>query len=275
LLVALATSQTPAQIPADERALSHSLAEVGISARLEIWSSSKADWSEFDAVVVRSCWDYHLRLDHFRRWLDRLQRQNIRVLNSPDLIRWNIDKRYLLELQDLGVSIPDTIWLEDGEHIDIGATCRSRSWPSAIVKPLVSASAYGLRRRSDGIVEGPGIMQEFLPEIESAGEWSLVYFEGKFSHAVRKRAASGDFRVQSDFGGTAELAAPRPCLRDIADKAITVLPSRPVFARVDMVERGASALLMELETIEPELFIALDPAASSRLARAIRDAVLK
>lgn len=271
--VALATSQNPAQIPADERALIVSLADLGITACAEIWWSSETDWLQFDAVIVRSCWDYHLRVDEFRRWLQRLERQGTRVWNSPDLIRSNIDKRYLQELHNLGVPIPDTLWLAGGESIDIGFACRSRTWPAAIVKPLISASAYGLQLRREGMVEGPVIVQEFLPEIEAAGEWSLVYFDGKFSHAIRKRAASGDFRVQSDFGGTAKLEAPPACLRNIADKAIALLPSGALFARVDLVEQGGSAVLMELELIEPELFIALDPAACQRLARAIREAL--
>jgi glutathione synthase/RimK-type ligase-like ATP-grasp enzyme len=141
------------------------------------------------------------------------------------------------------------------------------------VKPLISASAYGTERRSDGIAHGPLMIQEYLPEIETDGEWSLMYFHGVFSHAVRKRARSGDFRVQSDFGGTTEIATPPRKFLKIAHEALELLPSRPVFARVDMVERGSSPLLMELELIEPELFLTLADHAAHGLALAIEAAI--
>lgn len=219
---------------------------------------------------MRSCWDYHLRVDEFRQWLDRLQQNNITLLNSPDLIRWNIDKRYLRELANRGIPIPDTVWLAAGEQIDLADACRVRSWPNAIAKPLIGASAQGLQRNRHGLIEGPLVVQEYLPEIESAGEWSLMYFAGEFSHAVRKRAAPGDFRVQSDFGGAAELAAPPAQLMNIAAAALALTPGQPLFARVDLVERHSSALLMELELIEPELFLSIAPGASRRLAVAIQ-----
>jgi glutathione synthase/RimK-type ligase-like ATP-grasp enzyme len=243
---------------------------LNIHASAQIWSSPEADWSQYDAVIVRSCWDYHLRVDEFREWIDHLQRQGIRVFNSPGLIRWNIDKRYLRELP---VSIPHSIWLASDEDIELSDVCRTNSWPAAVVKPLISASAYKTQRSGAGAVCGPALIQEYLPEIESAGEWSLMYFAGTFSHAVRKRAAAGDFRVQAEFGGTAELASPPRNLLLAAERAMETLASQPLFARVDLVERGASALLMELELIEPELFLHLSPGASERLALAVRDAL--
>lgn len=241
-----------------------------IPARADIWWSRDTDWSQYDAVIVRSCWDYHLRVDEFRQWIESLERKNIRIFNPPVLIRWNIDKRYLRELS---VSIPYTVWLDSHEEVELSDLCRANSWPAAVVKPLISASAYKTHRSNAGTIRGPAMIQEYLPEIESAGEWSLMYFAGEFSHAVRKRAATGDFRVQAEFGGTAELARPANILLEAAQRVLGMLESQPLFARVDLVERGETPVLMELELIEPELFIHLAPGASRRLALAIRDAI--
>ncbi len=268
-MLAIATSLNLEQLPPDEPALLAAFAELGIPARAEIWSSPETDWSQFTAVVVRSCWDYHLRVDEFRRWIGHLLGLRVRVINPVDLIRWNIDKRYLQELSNKGVAIPGTIWLAPGERANLADVCRARGWKRTVVKPLISASAYGAERKSEGIIEGPRMIQEYLPAIESEGEWSLVYFRGEFSHAVKKRAVAGDFRVQSDFGGTTELSTPPETVLDAAGQAIASLPQVPVLARVDLVEAGASVLLMELELIDPELFLTLAPGASHRLAVAI------
>jgi glutathione synthase/RimK-type ligase-like ATP-grasp enzyme len=274
VVVVVATSQSLTQLPPDERALLASLDELGIRAGAEIWSSADVDWSRFDAVVVRSCWDYHLRVEEFLRWIGHLQERNIPVINPPELIRWNIDKRYLEELSRKGIAIPDTIWLASSEHVNLADTCREHCWDTAVVKPLISASAYRTERKREGVVHGPLMIQEYLPEIESEGEWSLVYFSGGFSHAVKKQVSDGDLRVQSEYGGTAALEIPPPNVLQAAEAAMSALPDMPVFARVDMVEHGGSVLLMELELIEPELFVTL-AGASNCLARAIESAVNK
>ena len=270
--LALAVSQQPPELPAGEQALLAAFAGLGIAASAEIWSSG-VDWSRFQAVVIRSCWDYHLRVDEFREWIHQLEARKIPVINPAELIRWNIDKHYLHELSERGVTIPDTLWLGHGERIDLRELCHAHGWPSAVVKPLISASAYRTERKSAGVVEGPLLVQEYVAEIESGGEWSLMYFQGAFSHAVRKRASEGDFRVQKEFGGTAEAAAPPSKVRDAAEAAIRALARRPVFARVDLVERGPSVVLMELELIEPELFVTHAPGAARRLALAIQSAL--
>jgi hypothetical protein len=166
VLVALATSQDLAHLPADECALLAALADLGIGATSAIWSSTDTNWLMFGTVVVRSCWDYHLRVDEFDRWIGHLQEQNIQVLNPLGLIRWNLDKRYLQELSRKGIAIPDTIWLAPGEQLDLADACRAQGWQAAVVKPLVSASGYRTERKRDGTVNGPLMIQEYLPAIE-------------------------------------------------------------------------------------------------------------
>jgi hypothetical protein len=167
------------------------------------------------------------------------------------LIRWNADKRYLRTLQ--GIEIPETVWLDSADdHCDIEVLCHERGWPAAVVKPFISASAHRTEKRCDGLAHGPAMVQRFLPEISSLGEWSLLYFGGVYSHAVLKSPAQGDFRVQKEFGGTLAPAHPSRELRDFAEKALKAMPYRPTIARVDVLE---TQVLMELEAIEPEIFL--------------------
>src|SRR5207253_8916701 len=116
---------------------------------------------------------------------------------------------YLKELSAKGVRIPKTVWLDPGEEADLARVCSSGGWANAVVKPLVSASAYKTDRNRVGIVKGPATIQEYLTPIETNGEWSLTYFGGRCSHAVRKMSASGASRVQTEFGASGVGRVPR------------------------------------------------------------------
>ena len=267
--IAIATSKNP--LPASDQALAAALAKEGFDVRPAIWSSAQPDWQDFDAVVVRSCWDYHLRAEEFLAWIARLERSGIVVMNSPDLIRWNANKVYLRELATAGIAMPDTVFIESGTELDLTKVCTSRGWGSAVVKPTISASAYCTERRCSGLVRGPAMVQQYVAAIEIAGEWSLVYINGKFSHAVMKKPREGDFRVQTSFGGTVQVAQPSRELLEFAETVLNRLAWPAMFARVDVVADCASIQLMELEVIEPELFLDLVPESTRRLASAIHD----
>lgn len=269
--VTLATSLP--ELPPSDRALAAALSQTGCEVHAPIWSNPGVAWSEFDAVVVRSCWDYHLRAEEFLGWIARLERERIKVLNSPELIRWNADKVYLTELAAKGVMIPDTIVVPTGSELDLAEVCSSRNWKSAVVKPRISASAYQTERRNCGLAQGPALVQEFIEAVESVGEWSLVYFHHQFSHAVIKKPRAQDFRVQKEFGGTVRMAQPPIDVMNLGNAVLQTLETQSVFARVDLVAGHDCVWLMELELIEPELFLDLVPAAASRLASAIREAV--
>lgn len=267
--VALATSLP--ELPPSDRALAAALAETGCAARAAIWSDPKIAWTTFDAVIVRSCWDYHLRVEGFLGWIARLEREKIKILNSPELIRWNADKIYLTELAAKGVKIPDTIIVPPGNEVELAEVCASRGWTTAVVKPRISASAYQTQRRSSGLARGPVLVQEFISAVESAGEWSLIYYDHQFSHAVIKRPRAQDFRVQKEFGGSAQAATPPASAVDLGNVVLKTLENRSVFARVDLVVEHDCVWLMELELIEPELFLDLVPEAANRLASVIRE----
>ena len=191
--------------------------------------------------------------------------------NRPRLLRWNADKRYLRQLEAAGASIPATVWIEDREEVSVHEILASRGWESAVVKPTVSASARNLRRifKDEPVVrlKGPAMVQQFVPEI-LGGEWSLVFIGGKHSHSVIKRPTPGDFRVQWQFGGDAVIAEPAKETVAAVTKFLASLPDQPLYARVDGIECKSGFVLMEVELIEPVLFLGIGN-ASDRFAERI------
>ncbi len=280
-MIAFATySGLPDGTP-DDRLLLPALAERGIDVRFVAWDDAEADWTAFRCVVVRSTWDYYRRPADFLIWLDRLEAAGSRVFNSIEVMRPNVDKRYLRDLQHQGVHVVDTEWIMPGESVDLRGVMTRRGWSEAVAKPAVSAGAFETFRvsasdaashqaRLGALAErGAILVQPFLPEIAADGEWSLVYFDGRFSHATLKRAQPGDFRVQLRYGGTESGAAAPPAARLAADRLMGLLPKTPLFARVDGVMLSGAFALMELELIEPALFFHCDAFAPARFADAL------
>jgi len=240
MLIALVTWRGLPEGTPDEQLVALALEARGAEARHVAWDDPGVDWTSFDAVVLRSCWDYHKRVDEFRAWLDRLPP---RVFNPVEVVRWNMDKRYL---RGLPVPVVPTEVVPRGEPL--------QRWPRTVAKPLVSASAWRTHVVEDGeVTEEDMIVQPFVEEIAD-GEWSLIFFRDQFSHAVLKRPQVGDFRVQQELGGSADPAMPEPA---IIEQAANVLRLRPgmLYARVDGVVIEGVFTLMELELIEPSLFL--------------------
>jgi glutathione synthase/RimK-type ligase-like ATP-grasp enzyme len=260
--IALVSYAACPQLTDDDRLLIPAFARRGVRAVPAIWDAD-INWGQFDCVVLRSCWDYHLRLNEFLKWIERLDRLNVRLSNSARLVRWNADKNYLRELQARGVRIPPTFWIEAHQERDVATILRKMGWASAIAKPVVSASAHGLKQifvDRPTAIRGPVMIQPFLTEVPNHGEWSLVFIGGEYSHSVLKRAAPGDFRVQWQYGGTATSAEPHPEVLKAATKIIGSL-AHADYARVDGIVCGDDFVLMELELIEPVLFLRLGNAA--------------
>lgn len=270
--VALATHSGCPHLTEDDRLLIPALRDLGIEARPVVWDEENVGWREFDQVIVRSCWDYHLRLPEFLAWITNLESQHVELQNSALLVRWNADKRYLRQVEELGVTIPETCWLNEGEEHSLRTITQAWGWERAVVKPIISATAYKTRRiclqETDEAVQGPLMVQQFLPEIQEEGEWSLVFIGGDYSHAVRKYPAAGDFRVQTQFGGRVGAATPNSQLVDAAGEIMDKIAEPALYARVDGLEREGKFVLMELELIEPVLFLAVGGAAD-RFAQAI------
>ena len=279
--VALVTYAELPNLNPDDHPLRAELAGRGARAHAVRWDDAAVDWREFDVVVLRSCWDYHRRTAEFRDWLAARERAGTRLWNPAAVVRWNLDKSYLRDLRAAGVAVPDTLWIEPGTAPDLERLVASRPWERAVVKPRISLSAHdtwitdraGAARDQERfarlVAERGALVQEFVPEITAAGELSLVYVDGRFSHAVCKRAGPDDFRVQHQYGGRAEPVAASAAARRGAEQALAALPGAWLYARVDGVERDGRLMVMELEVIEPELFLVWSGEAVRRLADAI------
>jgi glutathione synthase/RimK-type ligase-like ATP-grasp enzyme len=276
------TSESLADLYEDDRLLVTALDEIEIDSRPAIWSDAGIDWLAFDAVVVRTPWDYFVRLQEFRSWLDARIQSGVLLCNSGEILDWNFDKRYLEDLEAAGVSVVPTIAIPRGDRPDIVALARARGWNEIVVKPTISGGGYcthrlrleaadDFREDIDRVLVDRGLLiQPFLPEILSAGELSLLFFDGVFSHAVCKRPKAGDYRVQFQFGGTTERVVVREEWIVSARACIAAAPALPVYARVDGVIVDGQFVLMELEIFEPLMFLAQDPEAPGRFARAIQ-----
>jgi glutathione synthase/RimK-type ligase-like ATP-grasp enzyme len=284
--IALATSKDWPVLTPDDRTLLRPLADCGFKAEPAVWSNPKYLWQDCDAVVIRSCWDYHLRSAEFLRWIAFLESTGCTVWNPPETIRWNTDKSYLRSLETTGIPIIPTLWFEPKESLSLADALQERGWAKAVIKPRISATAYRTQlvetttaetgqKLFDELLAGPGVMvQEFMDGILSEGEWSLMFFGGQFSHAVLKTSKPGDFRVQSDFGGKSRAADPPGFVIESAIRAVqTIAPA--LYARVDGVvdHHQCQFRIMELELIEPALFLTSDPAAADRFADAIAAAL--
>jgi glutathione synthase/RimK-type ligase-like ATP-grasp enzyme len=262
----------------DDELLAEALRERGAEAQAVAWDEEEIDWSGFDLCLVRSTWDYHEKHDSFLRWARRVEA--VTALRNPaEVIAWNSDKTYLRELAEQGVRTVPTAWVARGEGADLETILAERGWEQAVVKPVIDLGAKNLRRMRRG--EGPtaleavlrhhdAMVQPFLPTLEDQGELSLVYIAGKFSHAARKRPAKGDFRVQSLWGGTVEPAEADPVHLELAEASLAHLDEPPLYARVDLVTGlDGNPSLIELELIEPNLFLDTHPKAAAHLAKAV------
>ncbi len=282
--IALATASKYPDLTDDDRLLLAPLAQRPIQAEPAIWNDASRNWSSYDAVVVRSCWDYHLQPENFLHWIANLEALNVPLFNSADVLRWNANKTYLRDLEAKGIAVVPTLWPEPGERVSLDDALGEMAWPKAVVKPRISATAYrtqlvtsenasSAQALFDDLRQGPGVMvQKFMDGIPTEGEWSLMFFAGAFSHAVIKRPKPGDFRVQNDFGGIAQRADPPPHVLDAAKRAVEAVDST-LYARVDGVVDEGQFRLMELELIEPALFLSENQAAPARFAEAITQAL--
>ncbi|HET6348029.1 MAG TPA: hypothetical protein VFH88_03000 [Candidatus Krumholzibacteria bacterium] len=280
--VALVTSDALPHLYEDDHLLVTALDRIGIDSRPAVWSDADIDWRAVDALVIRTPWDYFLRLAEFRAWLDARIASGVRMFNPPEILTWNFDKRYLQDLAAAGVSVIPSIVVKQDERPDVAALARAQGWDEIVIKPTVSGAAYRTHRfRAEdasrhehdiaAVLEDRDLMiQPFLPEIMSDGELSLLFFDGEFSHAVRKRPKAGDYRVQFNHGGSTEDAEVSNAWIESARACALAAPALPVYARVDGVIHDGQFLLMELEVFEPLMFLARHPEAPARFARAIQ-----
>lgn len=269
----------------DDQPLAAALRDLGVTVDWLVWDAAQTDLSRYDLLVLRSPWDYHHRPAEFRTWLDEVSARGLPLRNPAATVRWNMDKRYLRDLQQRGVEIAPTRFFAAHAAIDLSAVLAEEGWAQAVIKPSVSASAHATwRTTGDGRdsldgqrladmqatlpAEAAILIQPYLPAI-AAGEWSLVFIDRQFSHAVRKTPTQGDFRVQEEHGGTTQAAAAPAALVSAAAQVLEAVPDDLLYARVDGLWGAGGLLLMELEVFEPSLYLRHRAGAAERFAAAI------
>ena len=252
------------------------LSAIGAEVTPIAWTEA-GDLSGFDLVLPLVVWGYHLEYPRWLALLDLAERHGWPMINPPTLLRWNGDKAYLAELATRGVSTVPTLAVEACGDADLEEARRRFESEWLVVKPPISASAMGTHRlgpNDDLPAESRGrpmIVQPLIEEIARTGEFSLMLFDGEFSHAVVKRPKAGDFRVQEYHGGvTLRCPAPPAGAVQLAQAALAAAPTSAAYARVDIVPDDAGVLMiMELELIEPSLFLEHAPDGGASFTRSI------
>jgi len=272
-MIVLATAADDPGITASDALYAEALRRRGVAVGSAPWDGPRAAFDGADAVVIRSTWGYYRALDDFRAWSEAMAAAS-RLFNPIGLVRWNLRKDYVDKLAGAGIRVPVTrIVAREAAAID--RVFAETGWARAVVKPATGASGHAVElvareAIADALPRLAGdavLVQEFLPEI-AEGEVSLVYFDGVFSHAVRKRPPAGEFRVNSRFGATRAAETPSPSVIAQGAAALRPLPELPLYARVDGVVRGDTLIVIEIEVLEPALFLDFDPAAADRFAEA-------
>lgn len=275
--IAIATCAQHDRDKVDDRLLAAAFAARMVDPPPYVWDGEQPDWSDFDACLIRSTWDYHDKHEEFLAWTREVAAET-RLWNPPELVAWNSNKTYLRELSEAGVRIVPTVWVERGSAVELEEVLTGRDWEEAVVKPVVDLGAHNLQRAQRGeestaldtvLQRGDAMVQPFLPSVKEKGELSLIYIDGHLTHTVRKRPAPGDFRVQSIWGGTATRDDPSQAEVELAEQALAQLHEPPLYARVDLVAGPDGApCLIELELIEPNLYLKEHPPAAELLANA-------
>lgn len=256
------------------------LSELGWQVSTLSWRQRERDWGEFEAVIIRTPWDYQTSATEFLDVLADIERRT-RLENPLEIVRWNLDKRYLREMSARGLRIVPTIWDAQYSAVEFDRWVTELDTSELIVKPTVSATAahtYRLSAYDPSLErvfsERPFMVQPFMANILGEGEYSLFYFNGEFSHAINKSPKTNDFRVQEEHGGIITAIEPYERLREAGSRAVNAIRTL-LYARIDLVRDASDELcLMELELIEPALYLRMDQRAPKWFAAAI-DFLLK
>ena len=257
----------------------NALKEKNLSVVKKDWNDSIFDWETTRSILFRSTWDYFDKFELFKKWFNKTKNKCL-MINSTETIEWNIDKHYLLDLQEHQIPIPNSEFIKRGSSIDLSLLMQKKNWNEIVVKPTISGAAkntYRLKKK-EIIQFGPiwekliykedFIVQEFQNNVISEGEVAMIVIGGKFTHAVLKKAKEGDFRVQDDFGGSIAIYNPSEEMVKLAEKCTRILTPIPSYARVDIIWDNLMELAVsELELIEPELWFRLNPNAAQKLAQ--------
>ena len=265
----------------EDRLVKEALERKGLNVHRINWDNHNFDWTTTEYILFRTTWDYFDRFSEFDAWLTEISQQT-KLINPESLIRWSLDKHYLLDLEKANIPIPPTLFIEPKDERTLASIFEKFDWDEAILKPAISGAArhtYRLNTKNvpkhetiyrELIANESMLIQEFQNSVLSKGEVSFIIFGGKFSHAILKKAKPGDFRVQDDFGGTLHEYNANEQEIAFAENAVLSCNPLPIYARVDAIWDNQNKLCVsELELIEPELWFRKNKNAADKMAEVI------
>ena len=254
----------------------------GFQASPVVWSDPAIDWNQFDIALIRSTWDYLDASEHFLNVLSKIESSSCKLFNPLSVVRWNMDKHYLLDLEKQGAQIIPTFM---ASHVEINTLHKlfvENQWKTVILKPAIGLAASNTHRISLDKLENTltklgtvqprseYLIQPFIESITTEGEWSFIYFNRQLSHVLLKRPAPNDYRVQGIYGGTIQASEPQSHDLVQAEAVLERLPLDILYARLDFVRVGDRLSVMEVELIEPIFSFNLVPESIGRLVNATR-----
>ncbi|MDR9415998.1 MAG: hypothetical protein RI564_06930 [Gracilimonas sp.] len=265
----------------EDHIVQKALEESGLQVQRKDWADPEFDWSTTRSVIFRSTWDYFDRFEEFKSWLNFVA-QKTHLINSHELVKWNIDKHYLADLVRNNIAVVPTRFIELGSNLSLQYLHEITGWTDTVIKPTVGGAGrhtYRIDTHNLNIIaqklesvmqEESFMLQPFQHSIIDSGERSLVFFGLNYSHSVLKKAREGDFRVQDDFGGSVLPYEPGKEEIQFARSAIQACPEIPLYSRVDIITaNNGKYAISELELIEPELWFRIKPEAAQMLANEI------
>ena len=265
----------------EQELLKSSLEAQGLKVNVTFWDNPSYKWQETKSLLFRTVWDYFERFDEFWEWLEQVKTKT-RLINSYELIKWNIDKHYLKDMSSWGIETVPTYFADKGCNMKLHEIAKRNQWKDLVIKPAISASAFKTYKIlaneiqaneklfNSLVQERNMLVQPYFETITQLGEASLMVFDGKFTHAILKKAQPGDFRVQDDFGGTVHNYMPTKAEINFAEEVFKTCKTKPVYGRVDIVwDNDKNFYLSELEILEPELWIRNYPKCAERIAEAV------
>jgi len=281
--IAFLTMEDPGEFWVYDHLVHEPLRNRGITTHDVPWNRADVDWNAYAMVVIRWPWDYWHHKDEFISVLEAIDASSAKLQNSLATVRWNINKSYLKDLQSRGVQIVPTHWLSSPDSQGLQQVFEHFDCRRAVVKPVVGAGAEGafristddsaeqLQRVADASAGTDLLAQPFVDSVVETGEYSLIYFNNDYSHAILKTPARGDYRVQEEYGGAISAVTPEDDLIQFGQRALTALDEVPLYSRVDVVRLAdGSPALMELELIEPSLYFPYDEQSADRMAAAVQ-----
>lgn len=278
--IALLTCKELPNLTKSDQLLIPELAKYNHHATAEIWDDDQINWNDFDLLIFRNTWDYFEKQTQFDIWLQQIEKSKIKTLNALSIINQNKHKFYLRDLQQQGITIIPTIFIPKTNQLQLDQLV-PKHWTKAVIKPAYSAGSFLtqvfdiqniniINQEYQPIAAQKDLLlQEFMPQIQSEGETSFVFFDKQFSHAVNKKPVEGDFRIQSQFGGKYSLVAPSKKLIEKAQNIVNTFKDKLLYARVDGIIINDELFLMEVECLEPDLYFDLKPGATQAFVAAI------